>query len=285
MKYFYGAGKRGPYFEGWQFRHQAPGGETLSLFPVLRIDRAGNTSAAIRVESRDGVWNVNCPGESLQASEGLFQSWVQGSLFNRKGLWLDLRTGGITLCGELRYGPFTPLKYDLMGPLGMLPVFPVRRGIISMGHRLEGTLLLNGRRLDFTGGTGFIETIRGTARPAPTLWSQSIWREERSNSVLVSVEQLPTLTGPRVNCLCAVLYGGHEYRLASFRGGVVERWSAAGVVIRQGELRLTVERAAGERSPVRYQLTEGGRLLFDHTDPWAGYHYAGEVPGENRIAN
>ncbi|MGI5929694.1 hypothetical protein [Pseudoflavonifractor sp.] len=272
MKYFYGAGKRGPYFEGWQLRHQAPTGEVLSIFPVLRIDKAGNTSAVIRVESRDGIWNVSCPGGSLQASEGLFQIWVQGSLFNRKGVWLDLRTRDMTLCGELRYGPFTPLKSELMGPLGALTLLPVRRGVISMGHRLEGVLMLNGRRIDFTGGTGFIETVRGTALPAASLWSQSIWREERSNSLLVSVERLPTLAGPRVNCLCAVLYGGHEYRLASYRGAVVDRWTAEGTLIRQGPLRLSLEPAyPGNHVPVRYQLWEGERLLFDHLDPYAGY--------------
>ena len=272
MKYFYGARKRGPYFESWQLRHQAPGGETLSLFPILRIDRAGGTTAAIRVESREGAWNISCPGESFQASEGLFQVWVKGSLFNRKGLWLDLRTGGMTLCGELRYGPFTPLKYDLMGPVGALPVFPVRRGVISMGHRLEGVLMLNGRRIDFTGGTGFIETVRGTKGPSASLWSQSIWREERSNSILVSVERLPTLAGPRVNCLCAALYGGREYRLASYRGASVERWSPEGTVIHQGPLRLAVEpEREGAHPPVRYRLWEGENLLFDHLDPWAGY--------------
>ena len=272
MKYFYGARKRGPYFEGWQLRHQAPGGETLSLFPMLRIDRAGGTTATIRVESREGTWDVNCPGESFQASEGLFQVWVKGSLFNRKGLWLDLRTGGMTLCGELRYGPFTPLKYDLMGPLGALPVFPVRRGVISMGHRLEGVLLLNGRRIDFTGGTGFIETVRGTERPAASLWSQSIWREERSNSILVSVERMSTLAGPRVSCLCAVLYGGREYRLVTYRGASVEHWSAEGVIVRQGALCLAVKpEGEGEHPPVRYQLWDGDSLLFDHLDPWAGY--------------
>ena len=277
MKYFYGAGKRGPYFEGWQFRHQAPGGETLSLFPMLRIDRAGGTTASVRVESREGTWNISCPGESFQASEGLFQVWVKGSLFNRKGLWLDLRTGGMTLCGELRYGPFTPLKYDLMGPLGALPVFPVRRGVISMGHRLEGVLLLNGRRIDFTGGTGFIETVRGTDRPSTSLWSQSIWREERSNSILVSVERVSTLAGPRVSCLCAVLYGGREYRLVSYRGASVEQWSPAGTLIRQGALRLAVELAGeGEHPPVRYQLWDGDKLLFDHLDPWAGYRFTEE---------
>ena len=280
MKYFYGAGKRGPYFEGWQFRHQAPGGETLSLFPLLRIDKAGNTEAVIRVESREGAWSVSCPGESFQASEGLFQIWVQGSLFNRKGLWLDLRSGGITLCGELRYGPFTPLKYDLMGPLGALPVFPMRRGVISMGHRLEGVLLLNGRRIDFTGGAGFIETFRGTGRPSASLWSQSIWREERSNSILVSVERMPTLTGPRINCLCAVLYGGREYRLASYRGASVERRPTEGAVIRQGALRLAVEpEREGAHPPVRYRLWEGDNLLFDHLDPWAGYHCIEEKRG------
>ena len=34
-------------------------------------------------------------------------------------------------------------------------------GVISMGHPLEGSVRLNGETIDFSGGTGYIETDRG----------------------------------------------------------------------------------------------------------------------------
>ena len=95
-------------------------------------------------------------------------------------------------------------------------------------------------------------------------------------------------------CICAVCYGGQEYRLATYRGARVERWSGSGAAIRQGKYRLTAELMEGRRCPlrapaegvmgrmvheslrstVRYRFWEGETLLLDHTDRCAGFEYA-----------
>lgn len=104
------------------------------------------------------------PRHGLPGSQGVFQVWLGGNLFNRKGVWLDLRAPGLTLRGEVRYGPFTPLKSDIMGPFRFLPAMECSHGVLSMGHRLEGGLTLNGRELVFDGGHGLCRD-----RPGPLL--------------------------------------------------------------------------------------------------------------------
>ena len=293
MKFFHGAGKAGPYFEGWYFRHITQSGEALALIPALHIDDGGRAAASIQVIAPEGTWTVEFPGEALLAAEGLFQVWLDGNLFNRKGIWLDLHTRGLHLNGELRYGPFTPLKSDIMGPFRFVPGMECSHGVISMGHRLEGTLLLNGRSVDFTGGTGYIETDRGRSFPAEYLWTQCAWREARSNSLLASIAEIPVPGGRFTGCICAVLYGGREYRLATYRGSRVRRWSQGGALISQGQYQLAVELVEGRGQPlrapesgqmrrtiheslcakVRYRFWVGEKLLFDHTDERAGYEY------------
>ena len=71
----------------------------------------------------------------------------------------------MTLCGELRYGPFTPAEVRFDGAAGGAARVPGTPGGHQHGPPAGGRLLLNGRRIDFTGGTGFIETVRGTDRP------------------------------------------------------------------------------------------------------------------------
>ena len=91
-----------------------------------------------------------------------------------------------------------------------------------------------------------------------------------------------------------LLYRGREYRLATYRGARVERWSAGGASIRQGKYRLSVELLEGKgcplraptggtmgrtvheslRSTVRYRFWAGETLLLDHTDRCAGFEYA-----------
>lgn len=171
MKFFHAAGKAGPYFEGWYFRHLSPGGEALAVIPAFHTGADGRAAASIQVIAREGTWSADFSGTALQVSEGLFQVWLDGNLFNRKGIWLDIHAPGLRLSGELRYGPFTPLKSDIMGPFRFVPHMECSHGVISMGHQIEGSLMLNGKSLDFTGGTGYIETDRGRSFPDAYLWT------------------------------------------------------------------------------------------------------------------
>ena len=296
MKYYHGAGRRGPYFEGWYFKHQTPDGALLALIPALHIGADGARTASLQVVSDAGAWWLPYSAEALQAAEGLFQIWLDGHLMSRRGLWLDLEAKGLSLRGELRYGPFTPLKSDIMGPFRLTPGMECRHGVVSMGHRLEGALTLNGRSIDFTGGTGYIETDRGRSFPRRYLWTQCAWKEERSSSLMLSVADIPLGPLDFTGCICAVLYGGREYRLATYLGARAVRWSGGGALIAQGKYRLAVElleeRSRPLKAPVlgdmsrtiheslsavvRYRFWEGDRLLFDHTDSRSSFEYAAE---------
>ena len=296
MKYYHGAGRRGPYFEGWYLKCQTRDGRALALIPAVHQDRTGRRSASLQVLAEDGAWWLEYPESALQASGELFQIWLDGSLFNRKGIWLNVEGRGLSLHGALQCGPFTPLKSDIMGPFRFLPGMECSHGVISMGHALEGTLTLNGAVLDFAGGTGYVETDRGRSFPSAYLWTQCAWREARCSSLMLSIADIPLAGVSFTGCICAVLYNGREYRLATYRGARVERWSADGAQIRQGIYRLEAERLEGEarllRAPVeggmgrtvgesltaclRYRFWAGRTLLFEHTDRCASFEYAGE---------
>lgn len=295
MKFFHGAGRHGPYFEGWYLKHQAPNGGAVSVIPAYHIDAAGRRSASLQVVTQDGSWSLPYPGNALQAGTDFFQIWLGGNLFNTKGLWLDLSAAGLEVHGELRYGPFTPLKRDIMGPFRFVPGMQCSHSILSMGHRLEGILTVNGKTIDFTGGTGYIEADRGKSFPSSYLWTQCAWREERSNSLILSVAHIPIPGGSFTGCICAVLYRGREYRLATYHGAKVERWNAGGVALSQGPYRLVAELIEAHPLPlrapvegamgrtvheslcamVRYRFWRGETLLFDCLNSRASYECAG----------
>lgn len=297
-KYYHGTGKQGPYFEGWYFKLQTREGEALALIPACYADRSGRWSASLQILADGQSWWLTYP--EFRAFERMFRVRIGESLFTDQRLCLHIAGEGISLRGTVRFGPFTPLRSDIMGPFRFLPGMECAHGVISMGHPLEGSLTLNGKTLDFSGGTGYIETDRGRSFPSEYLWTQCVWQGARPGSVMLSAAVIP-LAGVRfTGCICAVLYSGREYRLATYRGGRVEQWSASGVAIRQGRYRLTAELLAGEGSPlrapaggvmgrtvheslratVRYRLWAGEALLLDHTDRCAGFEYgeAGALP-------
>ena len=294
MGFFRSTNRTGPYFEGWYFKHQNPQGQTLALIPAFHIDRDGRRTASLQVISKDQAWWLEYPETQPQVSRQPFQVQIGQSSFGSQGIDLHIQQDNLSLCGSLHYGPFTALRSDIMGPFRFFAGMQCAHGVISMGHSLEGALELNGECLDFSGGTGYIETDRGRSFPSKYLWTQCVWGGPERGSLMLAIAAIPLPVGGFTGCICSVLYHGQEYRLATYRGAKIEKWSPSGAVIRQGQYRLEVEllneRRQALRAPVegrmertiheslcaevRYRFWHGDNLSLQHTDSNASFEYS-----------
>ena len=294
MGFFRSTNRTGPYFEGWYFKHQNPQGQTLALIPAFHIDRDGRRTASLQVISRDRTWWLEYPEAQLQVSRQPFQVQIGQSCFGSQGIDLHIQQDNLSLCGSLHYGPFTALRSDIMGPFRFFAGMQCAHGVISMGHSLEGALELNGECLDFSGGTGYIETDRGRSFPSKYLWTQCVWGGPERGSLMLAIAAIPLPVGGFTGCICSVLYHGQEYRLATYRGAKIEKWSPSGAVIRQGQYRLEVELLNEQRqalrapvegrmertiheslcAEVRYRFWHGDNLSLQHTDSNASFEYS-----------
>ena len=292
--FFHGANRTGPYFEGWYLKHQNRRGQSLALIPAFHIDGTGRRGASVQVISEQGSWWLEYPDGPFQASRDSFQVQIGQSRFGSRGISLHIEKSGLSLHGMLRYGPFTPLQSDIMGPFRLFAGMQCSHGVISMGHSLRGTLCLNGEQIDFTEGTGYIETDRGRSFPSAYLWTQCAWDGPESGSLMLAAATIPLPVGGFTGCICAVLHRGREYRLATYRGARIEKWSPSEAVIRQGKYRLSAEllKARGQplRAPaegnmecaiheslcadVRYRFWRGDSLLFQRTSRYASFEYS-----------
>ena len=111
---------------------------------------------------------------------------------------------------------------------------------------------------------------------------------------MLAIATIPLPVGGFTGCICSVFYQGREYRLATYRGARIEKWSSSGAVIRQGKYRLEVELLNERRqalhapvegrmertvheslcAKVRYRFWHGKDLLFQHTDENASFEYS-----------
>lgn len=303
-KYYHGAEQHGPYFEGWYLKFQTKDAKALALILALHIDSTGRRSASIQVITGSESWWLEYSDTEFRASEGLFQICIGQNVFTDKGAWLNVEREGLSLHGTLHCGPFSHLKSDIMGPFRFFSEMECSHGVISMGHLLEGVLTLNGEVIDFSGGIGYVETDRGRSFPSAYLWTQCAWQASRCNSLMLSIATIPLAIGKFTGCICAVLYNGREYRLATYRGARIERWSSDSAVIHQGKYRLAVELLEGQgyplRAPVqgdmgrtiheslcaklRYCFWFENDLLFEHTDHCASFEYADKRRGHAESA-
>lgn len=298
MKYFHGANRHSRYFEGWYLKHQAKDGHALALIPAFHIDDHGRRNVSLQVITNSDAWWLEYPDIEFQAAEKQLQIRVGSCRFRGEGILVEIEENGLSLHGSLRYGAFTPLKSDIMGPFRFFAGMECAHGVISMSHSLDGELILNGKIFDFSDGMGYIETDRGRSFPSAYLWTQCSWTEHRHSSLMLSIATIPLLIGGFTGCICAVFHCGREYRLATYRGAKIEYWSGNGAVIRQEKYRLEVELLNENRRPlrapvvgnmsrtiheslcaaVRYRFLYNERILFEHTDPYASFEFAG---GEN----
>nr|WP_325199122.1 tocopherol cyclase family protein [uncultured Oscillibacter sp.] len=294
MGFFRSTNRTGPYFEGWYFKLQNPQGQALALIPALHIDEEGRRAASLQVISKDQAWWLEYPEAQLHVSRRPFQVQAGQSRFGSQGIELHIQRDGLSLRGILRHGPFTALRSDIMGPFRFFGGMQCAHGVISMGHSLSGSLELNGRRLDFSDGIGYIETDRGRSFPSKYLWTQCVWGGPELRSLMLAIAAIPLPAGGFTGCICSVFHDGREYRLATYRGAKIEAWSSSGAVIRQGKYRLEAqllsERRQALRAPVegrmertiheslcgevRYRFWHGKDLLFQRTDPSASFEYS-----------
>lgn len=294
MKFFHGKKRPGPYFEGWYLKHQSRCRKSLALIPAFHIDHTGCRSASLQVIADNGSWWLEYSGAQFQATPNHFQIQLGQSSFSRQGCVLNIVQDGFLLQGTLKYGPFTAIRSDIMGPFGLFAGMQCSHGIISMGHRLEGTLNLNGEILDFSGGTGYIETDRGRSFPSGYLWTQCVWDEPETASLMLAIASIPLPIVSFTGCICAIVHRGREYRLATYQGAEIIEWSPNSATIRQGKYRLAVELLEEQRQPlrapvegsmkrtiheslcatVRYCFWEGKEILFQHIDLCASFEYS-----------
>ncbi len=132
--------------------------------------------------------------------------------------------------GLIEYTNLTPLKTDIMGFFKYFPM-ECRHGVISMKHKLKGMLTIGNEVYDFNDGTGYIEFDKGKSFPRRYVWIQS--NEKEDFSIMLSVADIPFCGFFFEGCICAIIYKGQEYRLATYLGAKAQVFSDKVIIIQK----------------------------------------------------
>ncbi len=221
-------------FEGFYYKHQM-GGETLALIP-------GHANGEAFIQVITGERSYHVPARAYSREGHTIR--VDGSVFSPRGVRLDIHGGGLDLAGEIDYRGPTPLERDVMGPLRFLPL-ECRHSVVSMHHDLAGSVRLDGRTLNFTGGRGYIEGDSGSAFPSGYCWAHS-GDFSRRCSVMACAARLPVLGLKIWGCLAIVWLDGVVYRLATYKGARILARERNRLDLMQGKFRLVISRMTEE---------------------------------------
>ena len=239
-------------FEGWYY-NQHTGDYMLAFIP----GRAGDGAFVQMIDSngarRFGMPDFHARGDTIRTGDCVFSPYG-----------LRVRLPGVE--GELRYGKTTPLRSDIMGPFSRLPM-QCSHGVVSMNHTVDGCITVDGTPHFFDKGSGYAEKDRGRSFPRSYRWVQCN-DFPVSCSLFFSEAHIPFLGFSFTGCICAVLYRGKEYRLATYRGVKILETDSERILLRQGNLslELTVRPlSAGHslKAPLSGKMTETIRESCD----------------------
>ena len=260
------------FFKGYYYKHQKD--ENVLCLIVGK----SATEEFIQVITKDFSCNIPLIGNNC---------------FSDKGVVLNIDSAEISLCGKIQYGDLTPIKYDIMGPFKFLPM-ECSHGIVSMAHKLEGSIMLNGKEINFDGGIGYIEKDEGKSFPSSYIWIQANAPEDNF-SIMCSVANIPFMGFSFRGCICVFIYNGKEYRFATYLGVKVLECNKNKILLKQGKytLGITIEENRGHKlnapvkgemkrkivetvsTPAVFYLYKKDQLIFEIRSDSASFEYEG----------
>ena len=304
---FQGSKHRRKYFEGWYFKLVDAVEETiLAVVPGIALGVSHEDSHAfVQVfNGKTGDYSYfTFSLDDFRPSPRTFELHIAENYFSAAGLRLNLEQSDWRIRGELQFKDVIPYPTRLLSPSFMgwasfVPFMQCKHGIVSMNHTLEGTLEIDGARISFDGGKGYIEKDWGRSFPRAYVWMHSNHFADEAISFTLVLARLPWL-GLRVTGFGAALwYNDRVYTLATFTGARITRLqynaNQVRLTIEDKRMELAIEAIQGSawplRSPVQgamrgritesltstlhltvHEKTKGGKRLFlDETGRNAG---------------
>lgn len=274
------------YFCGWYYRCQSEH-QTLAIIPSIHKTK-DSEFCTIQLITDTSAFHAQFPLSDFQ--KGGTGIRIGKNRFGDDGIHLDIQTSECKATGDLRFGTFTPIKYDIMGPFQYVPFMQCRHSVYSMRHTVNGKLSVNGVAFPFQDAVGYLEGDRGRSFPKEYAWTQCSFPD---GSIMLSVADIPLGCFHFTGVIGIILLYGKEYRLASYLGAKAAKIQDGEIVIQQGHLRLTVKQRDLKGHPLRaplggamtrtihehpsckvsYRFEERGTVLLDFEAPNAAFEY------------
>lgn len=246
------------FFEGWYFKHQYEN-FNIAFIPGINIDKNGVKYSFIQVITDSNSYYIKYNYEDFSISEDKLTIKIKDNIFSKKGVIVNIVKKDILIKGKLDYKDITPIKYDIMGPFSLLSFMECNHGVISLHHKVYGSLKINNEELIIKDGTGYIEKDWGSSFPKSYLWIQSNDFKDEKTSIMVSIADIPISKFEFKGCIAVVYYKGKEYRLATYNGVKILSYNENGVIIKRGKYKLEID--IKENYPQKLLAPNGGEMI------------------------
>jgi tocopherol cyclase len=303
--------KKHRYFEGWYFKNvSAHGAHSWSFIPGISM--TGKHSHAF-VQAIDGTtgktFYFKFDISQFSYLRDRFQIRIANNHFSEEGFILDLNDGTNLFSGQLAFSDMARYKATLrrpgiMGWYRYVPLMECYHGVVSLDHKLSGTLHCNGMALDFSNGRGYIEKDWGSSMPESWIWMQSNHFREQGTSFMLSVARIPWIGRTFTGFLGYFHHLGKTITFATYTGAKIQitdyGTNSVQISIKSGRFQIDItghnQSAAPLMAPVMGEMervihesinavlhvrltNKAGEILFEG----AGIHGGMEMAGDTSL--
>jgi tocopherol cyclase len=306
---YHGLNEQPPFFEGWYFklvsedeRHK------VAIIPGVILGKDGHSFIQVLDGLNGTTAYLKFPIQNFHADERKLSIEIGENRFDETHLFLALNHPQCQLAGEIQLGPLCPwpvtwLSPGIMGWYAWVPRMECYHGVLSFSHSLQGSLTLNGKKMNFDGGRGYIEKDWGQSFPAAWVWCQSNHFNNKSVCLTASVAIIPWLGNSFRGFIVGLLLNGKLHRFATYNGARIESLEIFDNHVdwvlrnRQTRLFLKASRVQGGLllGPTRLDMgqrvletlnatvhvrleTLQGKVLFDEIGSHTGLEVIGDLP-------
>jgi hypothetical protein len=234
--WYHGHNRTPPFFEGWYFklvnRMQTA---RYAVIPGVFLHRDLSQQHAF-IQVLDGIKGVSWfhvyPMDDFSAARDRFEVRIGRSIFSSERILLDIFRPDQKIKGELHFPvrnpwPVTLASPGIMGWYAWVPTMECYHGVLSFDHEIEGELEIDGSRVDFSGGRGYIEKDWGKSFPQAWIWLQTNHFEQPQTCITASVAIIPWRKNAFTGYIAGLWQSGKLYRFATYTGARIERLDVA----------------------------------------------------------
>ena len=243
------------YFQGWYFKCSTQD-ETIAVIVGSAKEKVEEAFIQVILSNEKKSYYIPYELKGFSYEEEPFKIQVGDNIFTKEYMHLNIVNSSISLTGCIYFDSFTTLPQHflwkgLMGPFGYLPFMECYHDVLSMRHNLRGSLLINGKVINFEGGQGYIEKDFGNSFPKSYIWMQCNHFREPSLSVMLAVADIPFIGWNFTGFLCVISTQDKVRIFATYTGARLEiieiEKEYVSVQIRQGKevIRLTTYHQKG----------------------------------------
>jgi hypothetical protein len=232
---FQGNLHRRRYFEGWYMKHVTDDGARVVCFiPGVSLAPSDRHAFVQYIEAGSGKSGyVRYPLEQFTWDRRRFAIRIGPNAFSEHGCRIELADGRRSFSGELEYTERVPYPSritapGIMGWYAFVPLMECNHGVVSLTHRVDGALRIDGEALAFRGGRGYIEKDWGSSFPRAWLWIQCNSFAEPEASLMVSIATIPWLGSSFTGFLAVFYLRGTIYLFTSYNGSSLRDMQVGG---------------------------------------------------------